>query len=255
MKIIDAFWEERNLGLKVCEIIFDINEFLDVDKILELEKSYDYIVAKVPGDCVDMVQNLERHQFRYLENQQIVYVSTEELSIINEEWRKRFQNIYCKKVSCKTDLKFICDQIRKGLYIKGRISADPDIEPGISDLRIVNWLNDLAVKENVLICKLVKDESIIGYFALEKIDGIHFNVVQAGIFRDYQNQGFSFLIPYYILRMAKENKIKGVFASISSNNIDMLNSISKFIHLSFRKTYVVMRKKISEQTISLHTCG
>jgi len=245
VKIINAFWEERNLGLKVCEIVFDNNEIIDLDAISDLEKSYDYLIAKVPGDSVQLVHDLEVHGFRYLENQQVFYILSNELLNIDKDWEQRFHNISCEIVSDKKDLDSICDQIKKGLYVKGRFSADPEIENSISDLRIVNWLNDLSRKENAFIYKLNRDKSIIGYFALEKINITHLNVVQAGIFNDFQNKGFSFLIPYNILKIAFKNKIKGIFASVSSNNMKMINSISKIVHLSVKKTYIVMRKKIS----------
>jgi hypothetical protein len=250
VKIIDAYWEERNLGLKVCEIVFDDDEIFNHETISSLEESYKYIVAKIPGDSVHLVHNLEGMGFRYLENQLVLYILSNELLQIDKNWERRYNNISCEKVSDKKDLDSICDKIKKGLYIKGRISADPEIENGISDLRIVNWLNDLSVRENVFIYKLVRDETAIGYFALEKINNAHFNVVQAGIFSDYQNKGFSFLIPYNILKIAADDEITGIYASISSNNMSMINSISKFMHLSIKKTYIVMRKKISRQSIS-----
>jgi hypothetical protein len=244
VKIVDAFWEERNLGLKVCEIVFEDNEIIDFDAITDLGKSYQYIVAKIPGDSVHLVHNLESHGFIYLENQLVLYILSDELLNIDKNWEQRFRNVSCEKVSDKKDLDNICDQIMKGLYIKGRISSDPEIKNGISDLRIVNWLNDLFVREDVYIYRLIKDENAIGYFALEKINNAHYNVIQAGIFGDYQNRGFSFLIPLNILKIAYKKGIKGIFAPISSNNIKMINSISKFMHLSVKKTFIVMRKKV-----------
>jgi hypothetical protein len=244
VKIIDAFWEERNLGLKVCEIIFEENEIIDFDAIADLGKSYQYIVAKIPGDSVHLVHNLESHGFIYLENQQVIYILSDEFLNIDKNWEQRFNNISCEKVSDRKDLDNICDQIKKGLYIKGRISSDPEIKNGISDLRIVNWLNDLAMREDVFIYRLIKDENAIGYFALQKINIAHFNVVQAAIFSNFQNKGYSFLLPYYSLKIAQENKFKGIFATVSSNNLKTINSISKFVHFKIRKTYIVMRKKV-----------
>lgn len=248
MKVIDAFWEERNLGLRVCEIIINKDDVVDFDTLSDLEKSYGYLVAKVPGDSVHLVHQLESHGFRYLENQLILYVLTSELLNIENFLDPRFLNISCEKVSSNKDLNNICNQIKKGLYAIGRISADPDIKAGTSDLRIVNWLKDLWGKGNVLIYRLVRNETSLGYFVLEKINKSQINVVQAGIFAEYQNKGFSCLIPYYVLKIAFEDKIKGVFASVSSNNLKMINSISKFVHLSVRRTYLVMRKKTTGET-------
>jgi hypothetical protein len=244
VKIIDAFWEERNLGKKVCEMIFDQEEVLESNLINDLEKTFDYIVAKVPAESVYMVHVLENLGFRYLENQQTIYFSSNQFLKVDTLWEKRFQNFRCEKVSEIETLKDICDKIKSGLYLNGRISADPSIENGISDLRIVNWLKDLYPKEHISVYTILKEDKSIGYFVLDRINTFHLNIVQAGIFRDFQNQGYSFLLLFNILKISFEDKVKGIFASVSSANIKTINSISKFVHFSVKDTYVVLRKNV-----------
>jgi hypothetical protein len=242
MEIIDAWWEKRNLGFRVCEIIFDQNDLIDFTEIADLEQTYEYLVAKIPVESVHLVHELENNGFRYLENQQLIYFTSEQFLNLNKNWERRFQNIVFEEISEKKDLKIICDKIMEGLYKKGRISADPDIEKGISDLRIVNWLKDLYNKDTAAIYGLSNDGTIIGYFALDKLNNFHLNVVQAAIFTEYQNKGYSFLLPYSVLKIAYSKKFKGVFASISTGNMKTLNSISKFVHFSVKQTSVVLRK-------------
>lgn len=244
MKVIDAYWEKRNLGLKVCEIVFDKNETADPVKITDLENSFDYLVAKVPAESVSLVHLLENKGFRYLENQQVIYFQTREFSNIDKTWETRFKDFHSKKVSDTKSLNEICDQIMKGLYIRGRISADPDIKEGISDLRIVNWLNDIYSKENISVYYLSKNDTIIGYFVLDRLNNSHINIVQAGIFKNYQDRGYSFLLLFNILRTSFKEGKTGIFATISTNNNKTLNSISKFVHIAVKKSFVVMRKKI-----------
>lgn len=240
MKVVDAYWEERNLGLKVCEIIFDEN---DVGiSISKLEKSYDYLVAKVPSSLTGLVHELEDQGFRYLENQIILHFGSDQYVKLDESWQSRFTDFKCSIVTEERELFDICNQIRKGLYVNGRISSDPLIPAGISDLRITNWLNDLFIKKDTRVYMLSEQNIPVGYFVLEKVKNVHLNIVQAGIFRDYQNRGFSFLLLYNILRRAYEDGFKGIFASVSSGNIKTINSISKFVHLSVKETYVVLRK-------------
>ena len=250
MKVIDAYWEKRNLGLRVCEIAFKEDDFFDVNTISNIEKLYDYLVAKIPEESVPLVHELENFGFRYLENQQVIYFLSEELLSIDKAWVDRFQNIKCAIVTDKIVLESICDHIKKGLYTKGRISADPEIEDGISDLRIVNWLKDIFEMGNALVYRLIKEENAIGYFVLEKMNNNHINIVQAGIFRGYQDKGLSFLLLYYILKTAFDFGFKGIFASISTGNRKTLNSISKFVHLTVKQTYIVMRKKVTGNLIT-----
>jgi hypothetical protein len=244
VKVIDAYWEKRNLGLRVCEILFDQDEIIDNNKLSDLEESYDYLVAKIPGDSVSLVHDLENKGFRYLENQQVIYFLTSELLKIDKAWEARFKEVTCEKVTHLKVLAEICNQIMKGLYLTGRISADPDIKKGISDLRIVNWLKDIYEKENVSVYCLIKQNKIVGYYALERINIFHMNIVQAGIFLGYQDKGYSFLLLYYILKSSLGEGCRGIFAAISAGNTKTLNSISKFVHINVKKTLVIMRKKI-----------
>jgi hypothetical protein len=83
---------------------------------------------------------------------------------------------------------------------------------------------------------------LVGYFVLEKIKKMHLNIVQAGIFREFQNKGLSYLILYNTLKIAWENGFKSIFSSVSSGNRNTINSISKFVHINLKETYVVLRK-------------
>lgn len=247
MKIIDAYWEERNLGMKVCELVFTPGDDLDLDVLPELEKSFDYIIAKIPGECISVMHHLEEKGFRYLENQQVIYFPATQLQHISYKWIERFSKIDCDQVTDQRKLEIISDHIRKGLYLKGRISADPLLEKGISDLRIVNWLHDLFLKRGVTIHELKKDDDLIGYFALEQTGKRTLNIVQAGIFREFQNKGFSFSILLNVLKIAKSGNYSGISASVSTGNFNTLNSIARFVNFSVKETYIVARK-ITDRT-------
>lgn len=248
MKITDAYWEERNLGLKVCELIFEPGDTIDYNKLSELEKSYDYLVAKIPGNKTELVHAMEETGFRYLENQQTIYFETGQLLKIDGSWKNRFREIQCERVSERNILENICEKIRGGLYVNGRISADPLISMGISDIRIANWLTDLFSKSSASVYALRKKDSITGYFVLDDLGDNHLNIVQAGIFREFQNKGYSFLLLLYIMKTAFENNFTGIFASISANNIKTINSISKFVYVSFKGSYVVLRKMTNHKS-------
>lgn len=214
----------------------------DPNVLAELEKSYDYIIAKIPGDSITLMHNLEEMGFRYLENQQVIYFLANQMQSISDKWIDRFNKIKCEQVTDKVRLDIICEHIRKGLYLKGRISSDPQLHQGISDLRIINWLHDLFLRAGVSIWELRKGNDTIGYFALEQACGSALNIVQAGIFREFQNKGFSFSILLNVLKIAQQGNYQGIFSSISTGNFNTLNSISRFVNFSVKETYVVARK-------------
>ncbi len=245
MKIIDAYWEKRNFGLKVAELIFDQGEEVDHAVIRQLERSNDYIVAKIPGDSIFLMHELEKKGYRFLEVQQVIYFLVSQLRTLDPLWIKRFDDYECIMITERSILDQICNKISKGLYLSGRISVDPVLDNRISDIRIINWLHDLYNKNETIIYSLMKKNIPVGYFVLEKLGKVHFNILQAGIFKEYQNKGLSYLILYNSLKVAENKKVKGIYASISTNNRKTLNSISRFVNFSVKETYIVARKLTS----------
>lgn len=228
--------------MKACELLFDHEEKLDEKILADLEKSYNYITAKIPDDSIPLMHQLEEKGFRYLENQQVIYFLTDQFKRINAEWESRFCKVKCEIVNESDKLEIICNKIRTGLYLKGRISADPLIKNGISDLRIVNWLYDLSARRGVTIYQLETGDELIGYFALEEAGKRKLNIVQAGIFREHQNKGFPFVILYNVLKIARNNNYRGVFSTISTGNSKTMNSISRFVNFIIKDTCIVSRK-------------
>jgi hypothetical protein len=114
VKIINAFWEERNLGLKVCELIFNADDSVDLSILREEEKLYDYLVAKIPSGSNRIIHDLENEGFRYLENQQVFQFYSNEYLNLNKSWKLRHGNIVCEKVDDEGALKEICDKFENG---------------------------------------------------------------------------------------------------------------------------------------------
>ncbi len=67
MKIIDAVWEQRNMGVKTNEIIIDGSESLDEIKSSLSEIKADYIVVKTPVGRMDINQLLSNLGFSFME--------------------------------------------------------------------------------------------------------------------------------------------------------------------------------------------
>lgn len=56
MKIIDAVWEKRNLGVSCYEVLFDPEDTLEEIKSLRLKfEEREYLVFKIPTNRVDIV--------------------------------------------------------------------------------------------------------------------------------------------------------------------------------------------------------
>ena len=68
MKIIDAIWEKRNLGVSSYEVVIETEDSAsDIEKKLA-ELDADYIVVKVPSEHSDVLESVQKSGFSYIED-------------------------------------------------------------------------------------------------------------------------------------------------------------------------------------------
>lgn len=243
MKVIDAIWEKRNLDLYVSELIFErgdtINDFLKIEDDLRNH----YIVAKIPNQNIELVHNLEQFSFRYLENQISILFNHQATEELKTSWIDRFQKFTCEILIEESDLNTISRLILEGLFENDRFSIDPFISDEKPNLRISNWLRDIFKREAPGIY-LIKDmnRKIVGFFVLKNPDAKTLFVELAGIFKEYRNKGYSFLLLKYILSTAKILSMNSIRADISSNNMNTLNTFARFVPFKIVSNNVVLRR-------------
>ena len=244
MEVINAEWEIRNTGLKTCELEFGLEDTIDDYLEKNIEKNYEYIVAKVSADNIILIHKLEDIGFRFIETQFVILVETHELEKIDHKWDRVLERTNCKKIRNRTDLKFIQNNIEEGMFKNDRISMDERLSKKISSMRYANWINDLYENDNTEIFLLEKNNSKAGFFVLKKdCKNAHHSVI-AGIFKKHQGRGLSFALIYYYLKIAADKHVRCVYTSFSSNNIKMLNTFTKTVSFKTIKIHYVLRKII-----------
>lgn len=242
MKVVNATWEKRNLGLKVCEITFQSGDAKgDFSKILD-ENIYDYYVARVPSTEIQLVHDLESIGFRYLENQMNIYFDTIEIHRIDERWIGRFGDYTCNLCTGGDEFDEIISRTRSGLFEKDRMSVDPLIDKSLPDKRVANWILDMQKQADNSIYIIRKSNEMVGFFILRKTAPLTSYVEMAAIFSEYRKRGLAFLLIYNILVMAAREGSKRILASLSTNNISTINTFTRFINFRIQDVSVVLRK-------------
>ncbi|MGD0343309.1 MAG: hypothetical protein ABSA76_16540, partial [Bacteroidales bacterium] len=120
MKIIDAKWEERNTGLKTCEIIFNtedtIKDYLDA----KVEDKFDYFVVKIPNGNLKLIHDFENIGFRYMEMQFCISVDSGEIDKIDKKWDRIIKETSYKRLESNEDIKILLNQIGSGMFKNDR---------------------------------------------------------------------------------------------------------------------------------------
>jgi len=242
MREINAFWEERNTGLKTCELIFDPSDKIVDYKNSLFENNYEYIVAKIPIQNIILVHELEDIGFRFMETQLNISVETQEIEQIKRKWRRFLSNTSYKKLESKNEIELLTHKIKDGMFKDDRISIDEKLADDISSTRYINWITDIYEKKSADIFLIKKYSSFAGFFVIKRADHRTYQALIAGIFKEYQGQGLPLALFYYYLKIASEKNGINVITSFSSNNLKMFNSFTRTISFKILEIFYVLRK-------------
>lgn len=246
MLIIDANWEERNTGFKTGEIIFEqgdsFNSYLDSD----IENRFQIIVVKIPVGDLKLVHQMEDIGYRYLENQMVLSFEVNQIDNVNPKWERLLKGSDCKLLTTREEINFLLNEIKGNMFESDRISLDPFWGKGTSAKRYISWITDLYEKGTARFYGISHYGEQIGFFSMKKESGKIQSCPIAGIYNKYKSSGYIFVLTYYWLLQSKKFGTKRLITSVSSNNRNILSSLSKIFYFRINETNIVLRKLIKQ---------
>lgn len=219
MKIIDAYWEKRNLGVDVKEIEFEKNDTLDVISEFVKIPRVPYMVAKVPSGRNDLAQSVQEAGFKYIESNISLNHSLNEIPILPKLKRIAEKGSYAPML--EKDIEELFSQIERGIFNTDRIYLDPYFTHEIAAKRYINWIKDLMQKGFVPQKVLFGGESV-GFFICEILENNVGRGILGGVYDSYKNLGMGVIMEVQSLLCAQNLAAKKFKTNVSSNNIDVV---------------------------------
>ncbi len=246
MEIIDAYWEERNLGFKTYEIRLSKN---DLDNVSEIIKNFSedkfrnaYLVLKMPVSNIAALHCLEDNGFRFMETQFEMHKDIKDYitpDIINKfgyivetieitKDRKAWQNV----LNLMTD----------NMYSTDRIYLDNKLPKNTSKKRYSNWIIDLIDNPNAHMYGYTYKTNLIGFgVSIHDENKKIVNDILKGVFEEYQNSCYGYFIFDSSIKKFKELGFNKIVTHISSNNFPIINLYQTFNYLIKNEKYVLRR--------------
>lgn len=162
MKIVDAVWEQRNLGVTCYEITFDNRDSLDDIKARWDELTdRQYLVFKVPPKRADIVAYIQSRGFRFIEA-----AMTFSCDLRNWTLDEKFKP-FCDQCTYApmndADIEIMFTEIKKGIFKTDRVYLDPYFTHEQAAQRYVNWAKDL-IERGVTPYKVMYQGEPVGFF-------------------------------------------------------------------------------------------
>ena len=161
MKIVDAFWEKRNLGLNCTEITVEADDDVEAVEKAVNENASEYTVVRVPACKSDAMFAMPRMGFTFVEC--LINLVHELKSTALTGIYKRFNDCMTYHSMSDDDKKQLLNEIDKGIFETDRVFLDPFFPKELAAKRYVNWVGDeiAAGTEVFKVCYRDKD---IGFF-------------------------------------------------------------------------------------------
>lgn len=217
MKLVEAWWERRNLGVTCQELTVDNSDPFEsaVEKVESLIASYQ--VVKLPCTRFDLLNAVQDSGFRFAE---LLYHATHDLNLPG---LSGIQQRMCQVVghiqANETLAEEIINIVRKsGTFDTDRISIDPRFGVRKAAHRYSCWIRDEIDRGSILYAVTLKD-NVAGFFLIRLEGEEDCRGLLAGIFPAYQGRGLGFFMSYLQLVEARRLGARRYLSTYSSNNV------------------------------------
>ena len=218
MKIINANWEKKNIGASTVEIVVEINDSIEAlrDVIDSVDK--DYIVCKVNSSNNDIPWVLQKKGFFYIEDQLEMEHDLHEIKL--SRVLQRLYDSLPYKLMNEEDVKYLFNEIDKGMIDTDRISLDPRFSKELAANRYKNWISSLIEKGHTYPYLMSYKGEPAGFVILTTDDGEVYHSVLGGGYEKFRGTGLGMVNKE--MEMTKKLGGKKLITSVSSNNANQL---------------------------------
>lgn len=220
LKLVEAVWEKRNLGVSVVEVSLDSQDSLEeIGKVYnDLTSKYQYLVFRVPCNRCDLSLQLQNLGCTFIETAITLSYDLKKFRV-DEKYKMFCENCSWELMNDQ-DLIQLYDEIKSGIFETDRIYLDPYFSAEQAANRYIFWIQDL-VKQNLIPHKVIFDGETVGFF-VNKPEGKKYKGLLAGVYHKYLKSGLGFLVQYAGLTYEKSQNATYHFGNVSSNNLSVL---------------------------------
>lgn len=214
MKIINACWEKRNLGVDAMEFIFEYGDTSEViGEILSNEKQYN--VVKIPSTMMEMAFSIQPAGYSFIESSVEI-----ELVLKDFSWKPDLQRFIEGVFSVpmdEADIAQLFNEIKCGIFNTDRIYLDPHFGLQQSATRYINWIRDELNRGSPLF-KFVYEGQGFGFVMIkDKQNGVY-DALLGGVYHTWLNSPLAVNLVYQHVQVARKLGFKKCITHLSTNN-------------------------------------
>jgi len=239
LKIIEAVWEKRNLGVSSREVIIEKTDTIhDLKSFLKSIRGQEYVVIKVPSGGNLFLNYLTDHGFYFVEALSELYLRTDDFIMPKDILE--FDKLLTYKLLPKENLEFLGTEIRKGIFNTDRIAIDTHYGISVAATRYYNWVKDEIANGNY-VYEVIYKEKNIGFFAIKRIGLNSYDIFLAGMYVGKEVFGFGFSVITKAIEETILMEGKYLISHVSSNNLPIIRLHIQLGFMLNSLSYVMVR--------------
>ncbi len=221
MKIVDAVWEQKNLGKKTAEIVIgSVEDEFNISDLLAVEENFEYVVVKVNSQAACRLYPLQESGYKFIETQISLTKNLKRIED-NNKLDKISKDIKFTEVNTYEDFVSTLNELTLDMFYTDRIALDPEFGVTIANKRYRNWLTDEFNSSRSQIFSIERKDKKIG-FAMARDSEESVDILLGGIFSEYQNLGLGYNLIYQPIKYYEALGKKRLNTKVSSNNMNVI---------------------------------
>lgn len=239
MKVIDAVWEKRNLGVTCLELHIGKGDSIDeVRDACSGMRERQYMVARVPSERVDLAQLFQQEGYRFIEAAVTLEHGLKEIAA-----PKRIRKVYEKCTWERMDgdgLKQLSEEIYKNIFKTDRVYMDGAFTPQQAARRYDFWVKDLVARGDIPYKVMYGGEAVGFFLHTEIAEGVYDGLLAAA-YDGFEGSGMGCCIQYAGIRSAMDRGAHKYIGHVSANNPMVLKAVLSIGFLVKSVEYVFIK--------------
>lgn len=242
MKVINAYWEKKNLGLDAVELTVEGGDLFDLKYIEDCMGNCDYLVVKVPMNMSEFNIGLSNLGFSLIETQFAISKKYADFDFSDRLTRAFYPHADMRIIETSEELESTLDRFTPNMFSTDRIYLDPYFPREASMIRYKNWIRTEFEGKTARVEHILYDGKVVGFVCSRECNGVIHGLL-GGIFEDCKFAGLGVLTISSIFLSAHKNgkPFKMHKTSISSNNVPVWRIYNHLGYTVDNMTYVFVK--------------
>lgn len=220
MKVTDAFWEKRNMGVETTEIKIEQNDSVEECRKVLQQIQAPYQVVKLPAAQIPLQNMLQEHGYKYMET--IVRLKHDLKEDFMSPLQKRLAALVSYERMTEEDLEVLYREIDHGMFTTDRIILDDFFSEKQAHDRYRGWIGD-ELQKNGEAYKFIYKNKTIG-FCVHRVEKEASYGILGGLYPEYSRTGLGFISLYSSIMIERARGAKCLISDVSTNNIGSLRN-------------------------------